>query len=167
MIREANLNDLAKIIEIKESIIEEMQELANPQWHQNYPTIEDFTKDLENNSLYVYEENNEVVGFVCITKDLEDEYQIVEKSTKADAYIIHRLGIAKNYRHLGIAYKFMKYAEHLAKMNNVYLIKADTEISNFKMNALFNKLNYNLIGNLQWQDNVGNFNYYEKNLERR
>ena len=77
---------------------------------------------------------------------------------------MHRLGLDKNYRKLGIAISFLKYVEELALKNNIFLIKADTEVKNIKMNTLFEKLGYKKLSTFNWSDNDGLFNYYEKNL---
>ncbi len=163
MIRKANSNDLNKIMSITKDIVKEMKEAKNPQWHDNYPTLADFQEDLENNSLYVYE-NKEVIGFIVICKDTNNEYEKVKTSTPSEAYIMHRLGIAKNFRKQGIAYELIKYAEQIARKNNVYLMKADTEINNFKMNNLFAKLGYQKLDTFKWSDNDGTYNYYEKRI---
>ncbi len=94
MIRLANVNDLDAIMNITHDIVKEMKEKGNPQWHDSYPSISDFKKDIENNSLYVYEKDT-VVGFICIIKDYENDYERVKESTKDLAYIMHRLGIKK------------------------------------------------------------------------
>lgn len=164
MIRKATLDDLERIMQITKEIVVEMKENGNPQWSDLYPTKEDFTDDINNNTLYVYEKDK-VIGFICITKDTENEYGHVLESSKNNAYIMHRLGIDKSYRALGIATKLMSYAEELAIQNNIYLMKADTEIKNNKMNALFKKLGYQQISTLTWSDNNGLFNYYEKRLK--
>lgn len=163
MIRKATLDDLDRIMQITKEIVAEMKENGNPQWSDLYPTKEDFTEDINNNTLYVYEKDK-VIGFICITKDTENEYGQVLGSSKNSAYIMHRLGIDKSYRALGIATKLMSYAEELAIQNKTYLMKADTEIKNNKMNALFKKLGYQQISTLTWSDNNGLFNYYEKRL---
>lgn len=165
MIREAKVTDLQDIMRITKEIVMEMKNDGNPQWHDNYPTIEDFSQDINNQTLYVYEENNKVIAFICITKDYDNEYESVLQSTKEDAYIMHRLGVDKSYRSSGIASILMSYAEELAQKDNVYLMKTDTEVNNLKMNRLFTKLGYKKVSNLTWSDNDGLFNYYEKRLK--
>ncbi len=131
MIRLATYNDIDRILEIKNEIVKEMQTENNPQWHATYPSKDDFLEDIKSNSLYVYD-TNEVIGFICIKKDLDNEYEKLKESSNTPSFIIHRLGIKKEYRHQNIAYSLMKYAEELATNNNIYLIKADTEIKNNK-----------------------------------
>ncbi|MDE5539838.1 MAG: GNAT family N-acetyltransferase [Bacilli bacterium] len=163
MIRKANESDLAKIMTITNEIVVEMKEENNPQWHEGYPTLTDFKIDFDNNALYVYEDN-EIKGFICIEKDLNDDYSHVPNSTKKEAYIMHRLGVKKENRKEGIAIKLMNYGEYLAKENNVYLMKADTEASNYKMQNLFTKLGYHQLDTFNWSDNDGTFLYYAKEL---
>ena len=63
-----------------------------------------------------------------------------------------------------IAYKLFKFAEQYAKMNDAKIVKSDTEVSNTKMNNLFNKLGFAYIGKFSYDDYPGNYNYYEKRL---
>lgn len=164
MIRLATENDILSIMRIIKEIVADMKKEGNPQWHDKYPIEEDFLNDIACNALYVYEKESKVIGFICAEKDTENEYERVSNTTKKEAYIMHRLGVDKNYRKLGIAISFLKYVEELALKNNIFLIKADTEVKNIKMNTLFEKLGYKKLSTFNWSDNDGLFNYYEKNL---
>lgn len=162
MIRLATQNDLKRIIEITEEVKKEMKLENNPQWDE-YPQEEDFLKDIKDNALYVYEEDK-ICAFASIKKETEKEYQQVKESTTNPSYVIHRLAVDKNYRRKSYAQKLFIFAEELAKKDNIFYIKADTEIHNEKMNQLFLKLGYQKLGTLKWSDNNGTFNYYEKKL---
>ena len=165
MIRLAKQKDLDQILKITEIIKQEMKMENNPQWHEGYPTKEDFQKDIDEKSLYVLEENR-VVAFASIKKDSENDYEKVKESTKKEAYIIHRLAVDKTERKKGYAKQLFSFAEDLALKDNIYYIKADTEIHNKKMNKLFQNLGYIHHGTLSWSDNDGVFNYYEKKLTK-
>lgn len=149
---------------ITNEIKKDMKEENNPQWHATYPLEEDFQKDIDNESLYVLEENNELKAFAAIMEDLEDDYEQVENRTKAPSIIIHRLAVNTKDRQKGYAQELFSFAEQLAQQKNINCIKADTEIHNQKMNRLFQKLGYQKKGVLEWSDNDGVYNYYKKKL---
>ena len=105
-----------------------------------------------------------IVVLICIQIDLEDQYHQVKNETVAPALILHRLAISPKYQKRGYAQRLFQFAEETAIKNNIFLLKADTEKSNKKMNQLFQKLNFHQIGTLTWSDNDGIYNYYEKKL---
>lgn len=165
MLRLANINDLDKIMKIIKEIQQEMHEEKNPQWNEDndYPSKDTFLTDIENNSLYIYEDSKELKGFITITKD-NNEYNGLLKTTNKKANILHRLAIRKENRKEGIASKLFKYAEELAKENDIKILKADTEVHNIKMNTLFIKLGYIKKGEFEYDDYPGHYIYYEKEL---
>ena len=164
MIRLATDEDLKSIMNIINDVKEEMKKENNPQWHADYPLISDFQKDMDEKSLYVLEENNDIVGLICIQINSNDQYQQVKNQTDSPALVLHRLAISPKFQKKGYAQKLFQFAEETAIKNNIFFLKADTEKSNKKMNQLFKKLNFTKKGTLTWSDNNGIFNYYEKKL---
>lgn len=168
MIELAKFSDLPEIINIINEAIEEMREDKNPQWgstEENYPNEDRFKKDIEENNLYILKENNTIKGFITIAKDFHD-YDALIANSQEKAYILHRMCIPKKYRKLGIASRLMQFAENLAKENHIFVLKADTEVSNTKMNNLFQKQGYEYKGTFTYDDYPGEYNYYEKYLGR-
>ena len=165
MIRLANTNDLENIMKIIKEIKKEMKVENNPQWNEedDYPSKEKILTDVENKDLYVYEDNNEIKGFIAITKD-NGEYDELLKTTNEEAFILHRLAIRKENRKEGLASILFKYAEELAEKEKIKLLKADTEAHNIKMNNLFTKLGYIKKGEFEYEDYPGHYIYYEKEL---
>lgn len=167
MIEQAKYSDLEEIMRIIKKAIEEMREDKNPQWgstEENYPNEEQFIKDIEKKRLYLYKEENEIRGFITITVD-NHEYEDLIKTSSEKSYILHRMCIPKKFRKQSIASKLMLFAEKLGKENDISVLKADTEISNTKMNHLFLKMGYVLKGTFIYEDYPGTYNYYEKNIK--
>lgn len=165
MIRLANLSDLDNIMEIIDEIKKEMKEENNPQWNEedDYPNKEKFISDMKKNQLYVYEDNQIIKGLIVISK--EDDYQKLLKTSNKPSYILHRLAIKKEFRKEGLASSLFKYAEDLAKENNMEILKADTEEHNLKMNNLFIKLGFKKKGEFEYDDYPGHYIYYEKEIK--
>jgi len=165
MIRLANVSDLDDIMEIIDEIKKEMKEENNPQWNEedDYPNKEKFISDMKKNQLYVYEDNQIIKGLIVISK--EDDYQKLLKTSNKPSYILHRLAIKKEFRKEGLASSLFKYAEDLAKENNMEILKADTEEHNLKMNNLFIKLGFKKKGEFEYDDYPGHYIYYEKEIK--
>ncbi len=168
MIELAKLTDLAEIMNIINEAIEEMREENNPQWgstEENYPNEEIFKKDIEQKTLYILKEDNTIKGFITIANDVHDYDALIANSQKK-SYILHRMCIPKKYRKLGIASRLMLFAENKARENNISVLKADTEVSNIKMNNLFQKQGFAYKGKFMYEDYPGEYNYYEKYIGR-
>ena len=165
MIRLANIKDLDNIMDIIREIQKEMKAENNPQWNEDddYPNKEKFITDIENKSLYIYEGEDIIKGFIAITKD-NGEYDELLETTNKPAFILHRIAIKKDNRKEGIATILFNYAEDLAKEANIKLLKADTEEHNIKMNNLFTKLGFIKKVEFEYDDYPGHYIYYEKEL---
>ena len=64
MIRKAKFSDIDTIMSIINETVEEMKSYGNTQWDNNYPNNKTFIKDIKNDSLYVYEDDNYIKGFI-------------------------------------------------------------------------------------------------------
>lgn len=164
MIRLASISDLDNIMDIIYDIQEDMKIEENPQWSQDYPNKQRFIQDIEEQSLYVLEEEQILKGFICIQKD-DNSYNELLENTNQPSFILHRLAVNKNCRHQNIASKLMAFSEELAKEHQIKLLKADTEKHNFAMNSLFQKMGFRKMGEFIYSDYPGEYIYYEKNLD--
>lgn len=166
MIILANMEDLEEILNIIEPIKKELLATNNLQWgstEDDYPNANQFKNDIKSQSLYIYKEDNIIKGVISISVDNGSYDELLENSPKK-SYILHRLAIKKEYRNQDIAQKLLVFCEDLARKNNILVLKADTEEKNTKMNNLFLKLNYQKIGEFEYDDYPGHYIYYEKEV---
>lgn len=166
MIRKAVIKDVKDIMEIIKQTILEMRTYNNTQWDENYPHEKDFLNDIEKGDLFVVEREGKLVGFVCINKVEPVEYGELNWSLDEDAMVVHRMAVNPNYRRSGIGTELMKFADELASENNIRYLKTDTYSINTKMNAMFEKCGYNLIGEMSFLAKEKPFYCYEKILKR-
>ncbi|CAH2213039.1 GNAT family N-acetyltransferase [Tepidibacter aestuarii] len=166
MIRKAVLGDLNNIMEIIKETIEEMHSYNNYQWDENYPQSKDFANDIEKGDLYVDDINGQVAGFICVNYVEPDEYNGLDWSFDEKAMVIHRMAVNFNCRNKGIGISLMKFAEELAVANGVKYLKTDTYSLNTKMNSLFKKLDFKLIGEMSFLGKEKPFYCYDKLLSR-
>ncbi|AKN33710.1 acetyltransferase [Clostridium carboxidivorans P7] len=163
--RKAVIEDTKEIMQIIKETIAEMRTYNNTQWDENYPQEKDFMKDIQRGDLYVAEREGKLVGFVCINKVEPVEYTGLNWSLKEDCMVVHRMAVNPNYRRSGIGTELMKFADELALANNIRYLKTDTYSINTKMNALFKKCGYHLIGEMSFLGKEKPFYCYEKNIK--
>ena len=165
MIRKASLNDVDSIMDIIKSTVEEMKTYNNTQWDESYPQAKDFIKDIESEELYVEAEGKEIKGFICINYIEPKEYDDLNWVSNSKAMVIHRMAVNPKFRQQGIATKLIKLAEQLALDNNVVYLKTDTYSINTKMNSLFKKCGFNLVGKMSFLGKEKPFFCYDKLLK--
>lgn len=165
MIRKASLNDVDSIMDIIKSTVEEMKTYNNTQWDESYPQAKDFIKDIESEELYVEAEGKEIKGFICINYIEQKEYDDLNWVSNSKAMVIHRMAVNPKFRQQGIATKLIKLAEQLALDNNIVYLKTDTYSINTKMNSLFKKCGFNLVGEMSFLGKEKPFFCYDKLLK--
>lgn len=165
MIRIARYDDIEQILNIVKETIEDLQNDGNYQWGDDYPTKEHFLEDIKIASLYIFERNNEVAGFICLNK-LEDEaYKSVNWQKENEAIVIHRFAVKRSYQNQRIGSKLLEFAENLARNKGINYLKVDTNSKNRKMNAFFQKHGFKFVGQINLRKVPDPFNCYEKVLE--
>ena len=162
MIREAKLYDMIGIMEIVKEATQEMHSHNNYQWDENYPLIEDFTKDIETGTLYVFETEKTVAGFICINKEEPLEYKDLKWKLNQEAFIIHRMAIRKSFRWKGIGSKLVQFADNISIENNVNYIRTDTYSLNIKAQSLLKKCGYTFTGKMRFLGKEKEFYCFER-----
>jgi GNAT superfamily N-acetyltransferase len=166
IIRKAVLEDLKGIMDIIKQTIVEMHSYNNNQWDENYPKEKDFISDIHNQDLFVVEREGKLAGFVCINKVEPVEYRELNWSLNESAMVVHRMSVYPPFRRMGVGTELMKFTDELALKNNINYLKTDTYSLNTKMNALFEKSGYKLIGEMNYLGKEKPFYCYEKVLNK-
>ena len=164
MIREATNNDLNRIVEITNACGKHMISQNIFQWNKDYPNLEVFKKDLENQSLYVIELESKIVGCVCISEKMDAVYKEVKWLTPDSKNMyVHRLAIDPKFQGKGLAIKLMSYAEDLAKTKDFKSMRLDTFSKNPKNNKFYNLQGYKKLGKIFYRSQSDMpFHCYEK-----
>lgn len=165
MIRMATIDELDMIMSIVTETVIEMNKNNNIQWNEDYPKRNDFIKDIKDETLYVKEIKNEILGFICINTEEAKEYGELEWSTKEHkSVVVHRMAIKLGARRKGVGAELLYFADKFAIENGIFSLKSDTNIKNTNMNILFKKCGYTMVGEVNFDRNKDSFLCYEKNL---
>ena len=149
MIRIATLKDIDKLLEITKACGIHMISKNIYQWNEFYPNKNAFLKDVERHELYVLELNNELIGCVCVSTFMDEEYETIcwLSETKNNIYI-HRLAIHPNHQSKGYAQKLMSFAEDFAKKNHFISVRLDTFSKNKRNVQFYEHRGYKRLGNI-------------------
>ena len=150
MIREATVDDLDAILKITKSCAKKLVSKNIFQWNEYYPNRDAFENDLYNRWLYVTVKENKVIGSVCVSDLMDDEYATVKWLTpnNNNNIYIHRLAVDPDYQGVGYAQKMMSFAEEFAKKNKYKSIRLDTFSKNMKNQKFYKQRGYKKLGEI-------------------
>ncbi len=145
MIELATLSDLDIFCQILEEDKASMKSHGVDQWQNGYPNREALITDISLNRLYVYKDNEEVLGFCALIKGIEPTYLEIEGEWLNDApYLtIHRFATYLSRKKKDTAVRFLTEIEELHLADN---IRVDTHKDNLPMNNLLKKCGYHYCG---------------------
>ena len=113
MIRKARKDDLNRILEIYDIAKSYMRKNGNlNQWNNNYPNEEILLNDINNSSLYVYENNNIIHAVFALIIGIDKTYNYIENGhwlSELTYGTLHR--IASDQEERNIFNKIIEFAE--------------------------------------------------------
>ena len=148
MLQKAKLIDSDKALEIILDAKAYLKAQGSKQWNldDGYPSINDILKDIESEQLYLYIENNEVLGVMSIVLKPDENYKEIDGEWLTnDTYAsIHRIATKTHNKRLGV--KMLLAAEDILKEKGIYSIKIDTHKINIPMTKTILKCGYTYCG---------------------
>ena len=137
MIRAGNISDINTILNITKSCAAHMIQNGIYQWNEHYPDKTSFVNDAENNDLYVYVENEEIIACISLCSKMDEVYMPITLKTKNQNNLyIHRLAVHPDFQKKGVGKNLMDFAENYAREKLYKSIRLDTFSKN-KRNLKF------------------------------
>ena len=101
-IRQAISKDLDDIKKIAEACAIDMANYSIFQWNEKYPSKEVFKNDIDSGSLYVLENNKQIIGCIMLTAFKDEVYKDVQWLTKDSKNLyLHRLAVDTRFQKNG------------------------------------------------------------------
>ncbi|AYD39439.1 GNAT family N-acetyltransferase [Clostridium fermenticellae] len=172
MIRVAKADDILEIENIYNEILDyEEQTVSYTNWQKGlYPTADYAKNAIDNNTMFVGENEKGIYGCVVLNSIQPKEYDNISWITKAkpgEVMVIHTLCIRPSERGKGKARMIMEFSEKHAKEQGYKVIRLDTYEGNTPAGTLYPKLGYLYAGttkfhfqNVIWE----NLKCFEKSL---
>ncbi|WP_236668872.1 GNAT family N-acetyltransferase [Hymenobacter rubidus] len=163
--RRATLADVPAILALVRRVVPLMQASGNFQWSADYPNEAVFAKDIEREQLWVAELDGAVAGVAALTQDQDEEYAQADWDVTEPALVTHRLAVDPAAQGRGVALALMQEAEKQAVVQNLQVLRVDTNSENAATQRLFPKLGYRFAGEITLAFRPGlRFFCYEKRL---
>jgi ribosomal protein S18 acetylase RimI-like enzyme len=165
--RLANKDDLSSLMMIVRRVVPLMHTQGNFQWDDSYPNETVFLEDIERMHLWVAEIDGTVAAVVALTTDPEPDYIQADWDITQPALVVHRLAVDPLFHGAGLARALLLKAEEVAIVQNLFIIRADTNTENQATQRLFPSLGYRFAGEISLQSRPGRrFLCYEKPLAK-
>lgn len=169
MIRHATLNDLVQIMDITQDAVIFLRDHQIPQWQNHYPNATTFKKDIENNTLYVYEVDGLICGMANIALEADPQYNVIFDGawlTNGPYAVVHRIAVKGSCIGKGVAKELLTYAEGVARHHKLVSIRIDTHRMNIPMNRLLTRMGYQWCGVIELSDH-NQTDYYRLAYEKK
>lgn len=146
--RKAEASDIPKIWDILQQAILRRKKDGSTQWQDGYPNLEVLKIDIDKGYGYVLLEEQNVMGYFAIVINYEPEYLNIEGKwlSNSEFIVIHRIAIDENYIGKNLSASIIQMAEDIAKNENIFSIKVDTNHDNFPMLKIFEKCGFSFCG---------------------
>ena len=149
---EADVNSIMKIIKQAQTYFKEHE--IN-QWQNNYPNVEIIKNDIIDGNGYVLLKDNNVVGTVVVTFNIEKNYEYISSGRwiSNDEYaVIHRMAVDFNYKGIGLSSEIIKNIEGICLKRGIHSIKIDTHKENIPMQKSLSKNGFQYCGIIYLED---------------
>ena len=155
MLTKAIENDANRIWEIMLQAKAQMKRLGSHQWDNDYPTPELIAEDIRNGRGYVLRNGEQIVAYSVISFEAEPAYAEIKGKWQNDApyLIVHRLAVADEAKHQGIAKRFMQEAEKISLAKGIDNFRIDTNYDNHYMLHLIDSLGFQYSGEVIYRGN--------------
>ena len=163
LIKPAKKSDLGEIQKLIESAIIEMERNHIFQWDEIYPSIKDFAEDLNNGTLFIGTEGDEIAVVYVLNKDQDEEYFKADWTYKGESFcVLHRFCVNPKFQNRGIAKSVLSQIEEELRQRNIKAIRLDVFTENPFALRLYEKAGFHKTGTADWRK--GKFILMEKLL---
>ena len=116
-----------------------------------YPTRKVAEEALQNESLYVYEEDGIILGSIILDEHQPDEYKKIDWPSKASndkVKVIHLVMVRPGVSGKGVGTSLVNYAIDRARQQSCLAVRLDTGEQNIPALSLYKKLGFQLAANV-------------------
>lgn len=164
-IRRAEEKDLDRIMEIVAQAQKYMREAGFCQWDNGYPSRELISDDIKNADRYVVCEGNIIMASAGIFFGEEPDYKEIYDGEwlNDSAYLsIHRICVDNSFKGMGMGGALVRYAEEMARKNNIRNLRCDTHEGNTSMRRMLEKNGFVYCGIVRLSDGSPRVAYQKK-----
>ena len=165
----ATVEDYESIIAFYDDVTDRTPEMElYARWQKGkHPTEEGIKAYIEEGSMYLYKENDAIVGAMGVTMYQGEDYHAIEWSQQVEddkVAVIHILAVSPDAQGKGIGFEMIREAIRLAQANGMKAIRLDALASNTPAHKIYNSLGFEYRGKQHlYAENTGwtDFSFFE------
>ncbi len=146
MIIKAEEKDFLEIMFIYQLTVYAMNDQGLFNWNTAYPGFRDVLADIREGDMYIYKEDEVVLGVVCLNQEQPEEYEPLSWKYDGPFLVVHRLAVHPSFRNRHIGEKMMKFAAGMAKEKGFRSVRLDAITVNPSAMKLYSKTGYEQVG---------------------
>ena len=165
-LHQATIEEFKSIIAFYDDVTERTLEMATyARWQKGkHPTEEGIRAYIEEGSLYLYKEENAILGAMAVTMYQSEDYHAIEWSRQVaddEVAVIHILAVSPDSQGRGIGSEMVREAINLAKENGVKAVRLDALASNTPAHKIYERLGFEYRGKQHlYAENTGWTDFY-------
>jgi hypothetical protein len=164
-IRKAQKKDLKNIMKMYKSCVKGMIKNGITQWDSKYPNLDIISLDVNAETFYIAEIEQEIIGGINIDQNQDIAYLDIKWKEKSDLFlVVHRLAVKEEFWNKNIGKKLMLFTENLVIKKSLKSIRLDTYSGNSKAIYFYRKLGYDERGKVNLKPNKNEYHCFEKIL---
>ena len=150
--RKATADECPRIMELIEAGRRQIAATGSDQWQDGYPNRETILHDIERGWGYVLADDDLVVAYGAVVFDGEPSYDQLEGEwvTTSSYVVLHRLAVAEERKHQGVAREFFLRVGHLARNMGYGSFRVDTHQKNAYMRRLIEHAGFAYCGRCRY-----------------
>lgn len=162
-IRKGKKTEIPAILSILRSAVQDMVSEGTFQWDDLYPTEANVSLDINDETLWTYEDEGVLKAIITLNEFQDKEYEDIPwLCHDSPQMVIHRLCVDPVFKGQGIGSLLVSFAEAYAKTNGYASIRLDAYSQNPRSLALYERLGYVRLGSVKFRK--GEFFCFEKLL---
>lgn len=147
----ATINDFESIIEFYDDVILRTPEMETyARWKKGqHPTEEGIKAYIEEGSMYLYKENDTIVGAMAVTMYQGEDYHAIEWAKHVEdneASVIHILAVNPDYQGTGVGAEMIREAINLSVDSGMKSIRLDALASNTPAHKIYKRIGFEYRG---------------------
>ena len=162
----ATQNDFDAIIAFYDDVTERTPEMATyARWSKGkHPTVEGIRAYINEGSMYLYRENDTIIGAMAVTMYQGEDYHAInwtEQVADDQVAVIHILAVSPDAQGCGIGSEMIREAIRLASSKGMQAIRLDALASNTPAHRLYERLDFEYRGKQHlYAENTGWTDFY-------
>ena len=139
--------DIPAVCGFYRAVCEAMERGGLDMWHWGeYPSEAIVTADVRKGDLYLYREEERILGCVAINREQDEDYASLPWREEGEAGLFHRLAVAPDMQGRHLAGEMLTQVEEILRAQGCAVLRGDVYGGNAKALRLYERMGLRKVG---------------------